>query len=381
TTDDRRPNTEFLLATEISSIYSQGGQTRRIHNLLWVPTIFSAEKIISELNKRGCNLGSDGRPIVGLTSKEVLEIALSVDETALIIPAHSWTPWFALYGSKSGFNSIEECFEDLSKYIYAVETGLSSDPAMNWRIADLDNRAIVSFSDAHSGQKLGREATVFELEEVSYENIRKAIVSSQLKTDHRKPSTDNHISSTIEFYPEEGKYHWDGHRNCKVRQTPEQTRKRGTQCPVCGRPLTVGVEYRVNEIASRDPITPVVKVDQNGIKWKFHPQKSHPPFVNMVPLVEIISEVRGVGVNSRKVQEEYVHLIEVLGPEFTILLKSDLKEIARTADGKLAEAVQKVRSGDIFVDPGFDGEFGKVKVNNKDEKPLVEEGKKQMELF
>ncbi|MCR4264129.1 MAG: endonuclease Q family protein, partial [Candidatus Roizmanbacteria bacterium] len=214
-------DTEFLLATELSSIYSQGGQTRRVHNLVWVPSISSAKKIIAELMKRGCNLGADGRPIVGLTSKEVLQIALDVNESSLVIPAHAWTPWFALYGSKSGFNSIEECFEDMSDYIYAIETGLSSDPAMNWRIPELDQRSIVSFSDAHSGPKLGREATVFDVEELSYENIRKAIIIKTVFSEKRQSLSDkNKISCTFEFYPEEGKYHYDGHRNCKVRQTP-----------------------------------------------------------------------------------------------------------------------------------------------------------------
>ncbi|KKR71919.1 MAG: UvrD/REP helicase [Candidatus Roizmanbacteria bacterium GW2011_GWB1_40_7] len=385
-------DTEFLLATELSSIYSQGGQTRRVHNLVWVPAISSAEKIIRELNKRGCNLGADGRPIVGLTSKEVLQIALEVDESALVIPAHAWTPWFALYGSKSGFNSIEECFEDLSDYIYAVETGLSSDPAMNWRIPELDHRSIVSFSDAHSGPKLGREATVFDLEELSYEAIREAVMdnASNLSSPRRRGSVDsrllgndrNKISCTLEFYPEEGKYHFDGHRNCKVRQTPEETRERGTQCPVCGRPLTVGVEYRVQELAKRDPINTVKKIDDNGVRWLYHPQNMHPPFVNIVPLLEIISEARHAGTGSKGVQEEYEKVISSLGPEFHVLLKADFDDISRASDARLSEAIKKVRVGDIYIDPGYDGEFGKVKVWKDDGEDVVEDvGKDQMSLF
>lgn len=410
---------EFLLATELSSIYSQGGQTRRVHNLLWVPAISSAEKIIGELHKRGCNLGADGRPIVGLTSKEVLQIALAVDESSFVIPAHAWTPWFALYGSKSGFNSIEECFEDMSNYIYAIETGLSSDPAMNWRIPELDRRSIVSFSDAHSGPKLGREATVFDLTELSYAAIREAITSKlevgNLKVDNevrnrksetqkfknqtskipdikpqnlssnfQHPISKNRISCTFEFYPEEGKYHFDGHRNCKIRQTPEETRTRGTQCPVCGRPLTVGVEYRVQELAKRDPINTAKKIDDKGVRWIYHPENTHPPFVNIVPLLEIISEARHAGTGSKGVQEEYEKVISSLGPEFHVLLKANFDDISRVSDARLSEAIKKVRAGDIYIDPGFDGEFGKVKVWGEGEEAAsgaVEKNEKQMGLF
>ncbi|MBI4136778.1 hypothetical protein HY469_01835 [Candidatus Roizmanbacteria bacterium] len=355
------------------------------------------------MTKRGCNLGADGRPIIGLTSKEVLQIALEADESALVIPAHAWTPWFALYGSKSGFNSIEECFEDLSTYVYAIETGLSSDPAMNWRISELDNRSIVSFSDAHSGPKLGREATVFDLEELSYGNIRKAIMkkletktsdvglgsqksdnqTSGINVRHLASSSpvSNRIACTFEFYPEEGKYHYDGHRNCKIRQTPEETRQRGTQCPVCGRPLTVGVEYRVQELAVRDRISSVKKIDDRGVRWLYHPQNIHPPFVNIVPLLEIISEVRHAGTGSKGVQEEYEKIISSLGPEFHVLLKASFDDISRVSDKKLSEGIKKVRLGDIYIDPGFDGEFGKVKVFPDGEEPLVEKTEEQISLF
>jgi len=240
----------FLLATEVSSIYSQGGKLRRIHTLIWAPTIVTADKINKELINRGANLIADGRPVIGLSSIQVAEMVFSIDPTCLIIPAHAWTPWFSLYGSESGFDSIDECFGQFSKYIYAIETGLSSDPAMNWRIKELDSRSIVSFSDAHSGPKLGRETTVFDLEELSYEAIRQAIMEPTLNIEDKNLSP-NQIAFTIEFYPEEGKYHYTGHRNCGVKQMPSETRKNGTICPVCGRKLTVGVMHRVDELAGR----------------------------------------------------------------------------------------------------------------------------------
>ncbi len=241
---DKR-ETKFLLTTEISSIYSQGGKTRKIHNLIIAPSVSVVEKINAELKKRGCNLSSDGRPIVGLSAKSVAEIVLTADDDCLIIPAHIWTPWFSMFGANSGFDSIEECFGEFSKYIYAVETGLSSDPEMNWRIADLAERSIVSFSDAHSGSKLGREATVLEVGELNYERVIGVIRG------RRENKGDEKIKYTIEFYPEEGKYHWTGHRNCKVIFSPEDTSKKGTTCPVCGKRLTPGVMERVCELGAR----------------------------------------------------------------------------------------------------------------------------------
>ncbi|TSC53856.1 MAG: UvrD/REP helicase, partial [Microgenomates group bacterium LiPW_16] len=239
--DSRGISPLFILATEISSIYSQGGRLRRIHSLILAPSIEIVEKINKALVGRGANLMSDGRPVTGIPAQELVKLILSVDENSLIIPAHIWTPWFSLYGSESGFDSIDECFGEQAKFIYAIETGLSSDPAMNWRIAELDKRNIVSFSDAHSGPKLGREATVFEISDelgvMSYETIRKAL------TPNPKPITHNQarIAFTIEFHPEEGKYHYTGHRDCGVRQSPEETKRLGEICPVCGKHLTIGV--------------------------------------------------------------------------------------------------------------------------------------------
>ncbi|MDO8658090.1 MAG: endonuclease Q family protein [Candidatus Levybacteria bacterium] len=381
--------TLFMLTTEISSIYSQGGKTRRIHNLVFSPSFETAEKINQELFKRGCNLSSDGRPIIGLFSQSLIELLLSIDERILLIPCHAWTPWFALYGSMSGFDSIDECFGEYSKYIYAIETGLSSDPDMNWRIKELDNRSIVSFSDAHSPAKMGREATVFEIDTkiLRYEDIRQAIIGQSSNgvgmaarmvkrqtsnVDDTSSETDkrrifSHIACTIEFYPEEGKYHYTGHRNCKVVQSPGETKTEGVICPVCRRPLTVGVMQRVQDLARElkihpDSIGTKFKIDEYGVKWIEDPTKKHPPFVRLVPLIEIIAESLGMGVSSVKVKTKFDEICAKFGCEIDILLKTDILEIERTEGPKIAEGIKKVRSGDIVVEPGFDGEYGKVKI-------------------
>ena len=393
----------FLLATEISSIYSQGGKLRRIHNLIWSPSIAIAEKINKELLGRGANLMSDGRPIVGLTSMEIAELVFSVDPNCLLIPAHAWTPWFSLYGSESGFDSIDECFGQFAKNIYAIETGLSSDPAMNWRIKELDNRTILSFSDAHSGPKLGREATVFELPELSYESIRKAIIGKGTRvqglgsSEKRKNTEMNNlnpspytlypkISYTIEFYPEEGKYHYTGHRNCGVKQDPNETKKKGTMCPVCGRKLTVGVMHRVEQLAGRTEDELRIKNQElqetqlKGIYSDAFPNR--PPFVKLVPLQEILTEAIGGLPTSQKIQDEYNKLTDYFGGEFKVLLKTAVPEISKISGTKVPEAIEKVRSGDIYVDPGYDGVFGKVKIFGEEKKEKVEvQQKEQMSLF
>ncbi len=341
----------FLLSTEISSIYSQGGKVRKIHTLIFAPNFEGAGKINKELSLRGANLLSDGRPIVGLTAKAVAEIALGVDPKCLVIPAHAWTPHFSLFGSVSGFDSIAECFQELSPEIYAIETGLSSDSAMNWRIEDLRERRIVSFSDAHSPPKLGREATVFEVSEVSFPAIRRAITGEG----------PDKIAYTIEFYPEEGKYHYTGHRNCNVVYSPNQTRKLGTVCPVCGRPLTVGVMSRVEALAKGDIETKSEK-DEFGVRWIRDKEGKRTPYVMMVPLLEILSEALNAGVGTQTVLSVYEQLISSLSSEFKILLESPLPDIERVAGAKVAEGIGKVRAGDISIEPGYDGVFGKVKI-------------------
>lgn len=349
----------FLLSTEISSIYTQGGRGHKIHTLVFAPDFDTVEKINRELTLRGANLLSDGRPITGLTAKNVAEIALGVNPDCLIIPAHAWTPHFSLYGSISGFDSIDECFGEFAPQIYAIETGLSSDPAMNWRIAELSGRRIVSFSDAHSPAKMGREATVFELEEISFPAIRQAITGTG-------PAS---IAYTIEFYPEEGKYHYTGHRNCKIVYSPNETRKLGTICPVCGRPLTVGVMSRVEDLASVD-IETKGEIDKFGVRWIKDKEEKRTPYVMMVPLLEILSEALQSGVSSQKVQTAYEQMISSLGSEFKILLDTQLSEIEKTFGPRISEAIAKVRKGDIVIEPGYDGVFGKVKIWKEEREDL-----------
>ena len=372
TNDEGLKQINFLLSCEISSIYSQGGQGRRVHNLFFFPDLPSVEKFNKELLKRGANLRSDGRPIVGVTSRDLTEVALSINDRALVIPAHAWTPWFSVFGSNSGFDSIEECFGDMAKYIYGIETGLSSDPAMNWQIGDLDNRAILSFSDAHSLPKMGREATVFEADEVSYDSIYKAI---------RQVGDLAKIAFTIEFHPEEGKYHFTGHRDCNFSQSPEETAKNGDICPVCGRKLTVGVMHRVEELKTRDQLS--VTRDQGGVRWVSHPNNSRPPYVSMVPLTEILAECLGTMVTSKKVIDQYLTLVNSLGSEFNILLKSELADILRFAGQKVAEGIERVRSGKIVVEPGYDGKFGIVKIwsSSADEIKEDDQAQAQLNLF
>lgn len=380
----------FLLATEVSCIYSQNGKGRRVHTLIWVPSISSARKISQEMTKRGCNLLSDGRPIIGLTSIQVAELVLSIEPKALIIGAHVWTPWFSLYGSMSGFDSIEDAFGPYAKNIYAVETGLSSNPSMNWLIKELDNRTILSFSDAHSGPKLGREATVFEISDqssvISYQMIYDAIAAQSLKTDDRKLKAK--IAYTIEFYPEEGKYHWSGHRACNIRWSPTESKKNGNTCPVCGKTLTQGVEQRVGELAGRSEEELKLSVvsyqpsDTTSIRMtKSEAFPNRPPFVMLVPLLEIISEAIGSPVMSPKVQAPYFRLTNEVGSEFELLLTSPLERIAKIAGERVALGVDMVRKGQLTIDPGYDGVFGVVKIWNTDGKSVANAGKEQLSLL
>ena len=357
-------NVKFLLTTEISSIYSKGGKGRRVHLLVFAPNLSTAEKFNKEMTLRGANLLSDGRPITGLTAKNILEIALSVSENCLIVPAHAWTPHFSVFGANSGFDSLEECFEELTGYIKAVETGLSSDPAMNWRIQELKGRNLVSFSDAHSPTKMGREVTIFDVPELTYSNIKKAIFQEDKNCK---------IDSTIEFYPEEGKYHFTGHRNCHVVYSPNEARKKGLICPTCGKRLTVGVMSRVEELARGNEVQTETKKDSNGVLWIKNKDFDKPPYAMIVPLVEIISESFKTGVQSQTVQTMYEKLILKFNNEFDILLKSDLREIKEIAGEKIAEGILKVRSGDIVIKPGYDGLFGKVKIWKEEGKKLVSE--------
>lgn len=359
-----KKNVNFILTTELSSIYSQGEKTRRVHNLVFAPSIEVVEKINKELQARGAKLMSDGRPILGISSKDILKMLLNIDKNIYLIPCHVWTPWFSLYGSKSGFDSINECFGELSEQITAVETGLSSDPIMNWQIKELENRSIVSSSDAHSGPKLGREATVFtcnikhEACNFSYMDIVDAI--------KQKPNSHLKIGYTIEFFPEEGKYHWTGHRGCNVRYNPEEVVKKGVFCPVCHQPLTVGVENRVVKLASKilkkDDLT-MIK-NSAGLTFVYDKEKKRVPFVSLVPLLEILMEINNG--SPTKAGLEYERLIMNFGTEFDILMKRSYEEIERAGGNRLKEAIEILRNRRVFVDPGYDGVFGTVKVFGSD---------------
>ena len=331
----------FILQSEISNIYKKDGKTRKNHNLVFFPNRAVAGRFNQKLDSIG-NIKSDGRPILGLDARNLLEILLEVDETAFFVPAHIWTPWFSLLGSKSGFDSIEACFEDLSDYIFAVETGLSSDPEMNWRVSQLDRMTLISNSDAHSPAKLGREANIFNTE-LDYQSIKKAIATGD----------GNSFAGTIEFYPEQGKYHFDGHRKCKVRLDPRETRNNDGLCPVCGKTLTLGVSYRVEMLADRKP--------------HHHPENAV-PFFKLVPLVDILAEIYQVGPGSKKVLGGYEKALKTLGPEFSILKELDANAINRAGIPLLAKAIMRMRSGDIHITGGYDGEFGVVKIFSPDER-------------
>jgi uncharacterized protein (TIGR00375 family) len=330
----------FILVTEISCIYSKGGKVRKVHLLVFAPSIEVVEKINKKLSVIG-NLAADGRPILGLDAKELLKITLDASPECLIVPAHVMTPWFGIFGSKSGFDSIEECFDEYSKYIYALETGLSADPAMIWKIPAGKKLTLISNSDAHSLPNMGREANVFDTE-LSYKSILDAIK----KRDNKK------FLYTIEFYPQEGKYHHDGHRTCDVNLSPKESAKYKNLCPRCGRPLVLGVLNRIEELT------------ENGEKKM--PEDSI-PFKSLVPFREVIAEALGVTVTTKRVEENYNNLIKQLGSELDILLNIDIKTIKQTALPEIAEGIHRVREGNLIIEPGYDGVYGKVRIFSKGE--------------
>ena len=338
---DSKKQTRFILTVEISQIYSKGGKVRRIHNLIFAPSLETAGEINRRLGMIG-NLKSDGRPILGLDSKELAKIVFDVSENCFLVPAHAWTPWFSVFGSMSGFDSLEECFEEYAKYIYAIETGLSSDPAMNWRLSKLDNIALISNSDSHSAQKIGREANIFDAE-MNYFSVLEAI----------KSKNPDKFLSTIEFFPEEGKYHYDGHRACGVSLEPEETKKYKNICPKCGRTLTIGVLNRIDHLADR-------------------PESGKPkraiPFKNLIPLDEIIAEALDMGVKTKAVAAQYQKLIAALGTEFNVLLNAPIEEIKKAAPAHIAEGIRRVREGKVSISPGYDGEYGKIKIFSEKER-------------
>jgi len=336
-----RGDVRFILVTEISNIYKKRDKTRKNHNLVFVPNIEIAEQFNTTLDVIG-NIKSDGRPILGLDARDLLEIVLETSEQAFLIPAHIWTPWFSLLGSKSGFDSIEECFEDLTPHIFAVETGLSSDPAMNWRVSSLDGLTLVSNSDAHSPFNLGREANLLNIPR-SYPSIKNAL----------ETGNPDHFIGTVEFYPEEGKYHFDGHRKCRICINPEKSIEYKGICPVCEKPLTLGVLYRVESLADRP----------HGVK----PEKYH-PYANLIPLNEILSELLGVGPKSKKVNQCYETLIKELGSEIQILRAVPTDDLHRAGIPLLGEAIDRMRKGKVKMSPGYDGEYGKITLFDPEEK-------------
>ena len=325
--------TRFVVSGEISSIYKKNGKTRKVHNVILLPSLEAADAMAQRLEKIG-NIHSDGRPILGLDSHDLLEMMLDVCPEGILIPAHIWTPHFSVLGAKSGFDSVEECFEELAPYIHALETGLSSDPAMNWRISKLDRYQLVSNSDAHSPSKLGREANLLDID-CSYEGLYRAI------------QTGEGLEGTVEFFPEEGKYHFDGHRKCGVSLSPVEAERLGGICPVCGKKLTMGVDHRVEQLADREEGF----VKEDGKKYE-----------SLVPLPEVISACMGYSTASKKVQGCFEQMIQTLGTEFDILRNVPSEDIKSCAGERIAEGIENVRTGKVKRIPGYDGEYGKIQL-------------------
>ncbi len=365
--EGRSSEAYFMVTGEVSSIYKQGDKVRRVHNMILAPNFAAADRIIAGLEKAGANLRSDGRPIMGVHCDDLVKIVMDADPLSVVIPAHVWTPHFGVFGSLSGFNSIEETFGDQAKYIFAIETGLSSDPKMNWQISNLDKYSLVSNSDAHSLRKIGREANVFEIDEkkLSYSEIIRVI----------RNKNPREFVCTLEFFPEEGKYHLDGHRDCKFSCLPAQTKKLGGICPVCGKKLLVGVLNRVAELADRE----------HG-----YIPKSAVPFRSVIPLEEIIADTLGVGTQSKKVVEMYEQMTseqwlvgseQKRATEFDILLDLSEDEISKISTPAIGQAVIRVREGKVKLEGGYDGVFGKIEIFSEMEREKIFVKHKRTGLF
>ncbi len=343
----------FILTAEISSIYSKRGKTYRIHNVLFAPSFEVVDKINNALSSIG-NLASDGRPILGLDAEELVRIVMDISSQCFVVPAHIWTPWFSAFGASSGFDSLEACFGKQVKHIHCLETGLSSDPAMNWRLSAIDHCSLISNSDSHSPSRIGREANVFDCE-LTYADI----------TDTLKSKDKKRFLSTIEFFPEEGKYHYDGHRNCNTRLTPEESLERNNICPKCNKPLTIGVMHRVTKLADR----PIGFVPDNAI-----------PYKNLIPLVEIVADAKGLATRTSKaVEQEYYNLIGRFGTELEILLNVPEEQLRSSISSRIAEGIMRVRQGKVHIYPGYDGEYGKIEIFGKDEPE--DKGEEQLSMF
>ena len=342
----------FVLTTEVNTLFYKAGRAHQIHHILFAPSFEAVDRINLELESFG-SLSLDGRPMLRMEAWRLVEVVLGIEPKCLVVPAHAWTPWFSIFGSTSGFDAVEDCFEHQAKNIFALETGLSSDPAMNWRLSALDRYALISNSDSHSARRIGREANVFNCEP-TYDAITQAI-----RTKDRTK-----FISTIEFFPEEGKYHFDGHRNCGVRWSPQETRQRGARCPTCGRNVTVGVMHRVEALADR----PEGVVPERAI-----------PFKRVVPLEEVIAEALEVGVGTQAVEREYQNLLYHCGTEFDVLLNASEETLRKATTLKIAEGILRMRQGQVSIEPGYDGEYGKVRIFDKKEAAV--ESEQQMTLF
>ena len=339
--NSRSPAAQFILTGEISNIYKKNDNVRKVHNLVFAPDFETAHKIQQKLSHLDFNITSDGRPILGLDSRDLLDLLLNISSRIFLVPAHIWTPWFSMLGDKSGFDSVEECYGDLSQYIYAVETGLSSDPPMNRLCSFLDKYTLISNSDAHSPDKLGRNANILNCG-YSYEEIIGAL----------KSGDPAQFTGTVELYPQQGKYHFDGHRKCRICLNPLETLKNKGLCPSCGKKVTVGVLNRVLKISDREK--PFIDQD-------------HPAINYTIPLKEILSEILGTGESSKRVQTAYDSIIEKSGNELDLLLKLPLEELEHCGLPHLAEAVKRMREGRILIREGFDGEYGRIKLFKDEE--------------
>lgn len=356
----------YIWSTEVAAIYTENGKSHRIHNLIFSPNMETCEKINKAFTSRGINLTADGRPILGISTRNLCEMLFEINPKITIIPCHVWTPWFSLYGSRSGYDRIVDCFGEFAPRIFAIETGISSDPSMNWRIPELNTRSIVSFSDAHSLEKMGREATVLRAlnrepitnNQLTYDNILNGLVRGRERVFK--------MAYTIEFYPEEGKYHYTGHRNCGISYSPADDKNKGTLCPKCGRELTVGVMHRVEDLAKSPENNFTFEKDSNGVVWVKDGEGLRPPSVSLVPLLEILAEAYKTSPNAQKILALYDVMVNTLGSEHEILLRETLENIRKLAGSEIAQGIEKVRNRDIAIIPGFDGEYGKVSIWSED---------------
>ena len=344
----------FVMGTEVSCVFKQDGRGRRVHLLVYAPDMATAEALTAEYARYG-NLQADGRPTLSLSARDAVHLTLDTNPYCLVVPAHAWTPWYGIFGSKSGFDSLSDAFGGMVDHVPAIETGLSSDPEMNWRVPDLANKAIVSFSDAHSLPRLGRELTVFR-GEPTFQGLHQGL-------------TRNRVEFTVEMYPEEGKYHFDGHRKCGVSWHPDHTLRDGQSCPECGRPLTLGVLHRALNLQSVGAEGPAGRPQPDlSTRADSFPANAvlsdanRPPFVRMVPLVDIISAVTGRGPNTKRVQRTYADIISTASSELRALLWANESELIGACGEALASAIVRVRNGDIQVEPGYDGVYGKVSI-------------------